>query len=523
MAVRQYIGARYVTKIYESTGTPNTAEWDANVNYEPLTLVTYNFGSYLSKKEVPATVGDPASNPEYWVQTGYYNGQISQLQQDILDLQSEIQDVYDTNFIKVSSFDTGSDSDTVIMQRAVDNAQFLYMDRDFNIGPITITKPVTLNLGGNRITGNTNDASLITIDADYVEIYNGEIYTTEATPDNLANNGGVFRINDGGDFVHGNMAFHNLYLSSNAAITMGILAEAYNIDISNVIFDGDRSNKPTGGVYEGLNIEWRGDNPITRSYHPHDITVQNCTFIGYNVSNGGHGVRISACFNVILQNIYAYNCYSGALVYVGDYGSTYALAKYNDLVNKNVILDNWSLQNCIGAMFIMGKTGVEDMTVTCRNIDAATDSSSAAQAVSTNYCTESLFENIKIKGAFMAGILLRATKSVIKNCRIDGVDNYGIAVTGSNNIVDGCFIENVNQAGGSSESLNTSGLQISTGDSNKLVNSTIANGSSEGAIKAIRIAADASNTLCVGNIFGPAGVRDNAPGSSLLANNITLT
>ena len=83
MSVRQYIGARYVTKIYENSLDPSSAEWEPGVSYEPLTLVTYNNGSYLSKKEVPGSVGDPASNPPYWVQTGFYNGQIASLQAQI--------------------------------------------------------------------------------------------------------------------------------------------------------------------------------------------------------------------------------------------------------------------------------------------------------------------------------------------------------------------------------------------------------------------------------------------------------
>lgn len=83
MAIRQYIGARYVTKIYENSLDPSSAEWEAGVSYEPLTLVTYNNGSYLSKKEVPGAIGDPASNPSYWVQTGAYNGQIASLQAQI--------------------------------------------------------------------------------------------------------------------------------------------------------------------------------------------------------------------------------------------------------------------------------------------------------------------------------------------------------------------------------------------------------------------------------------------------------
>ena len=81
--IRQYIGARYVIKIYENSQDAGSAEWEANVNYEPLTMVTYQNGSYLSKKQIPATVGNPAANGAYWVQTGFYNGQIASLQSQI--------------------------------------------------------------------------------------------------------------------------------------------------------------------------------------------------------------------------------------------------------------------------------------------------------------------------------------------------------------------------------------------------------------------------------------------------------
>lgn len=93
MSVRQYIGARYVTKIYENSLDPSSAEWEANVNYEPLTLVTFSYGSYLSKKEVPASIGNPADNPAYWVQTGFYNGQIAQLQQEIDEIKAQTRQI----------------------------------------------------------------------------------------------------------------------------------------------------------------------------------------------------------------------------------------------------------------------------------------------------------------------------------------------------------------------------------------------------------------------------------------------
>ena len=80
--IRQYIGARYVIKIYENSQDPSSAEWEQG-NFEPLVMVTWQNGSYLSKKEVPASVGNPATNPNYWVQTGFYNGQIASLQAQI--------------------------------------------------------------------------------------------------------------------------------------------------------------------------------------------------------------------------------------------------------------------------------------------------------------------------------------------------------------------------------------------------------------------------------------------------------
>jgi len=89
MAVRQYIGARYVAKIYVNSLDPSSADWESGVAYEPLTLVTYNSSSYISRKAVAASVGNPADNPECWAVTGLYNGQIAQLQSDVDALEAQ--------------------------------------------------------------------------------------------------------------------------------------------------------------------------------------------------------------------------------------------------------------------------------------------------------------------------------------------------------------------------------------------------------------------------------------------------
>lgn len=74
MAVTQYIGARYVPKIFQNPDD-NSNDWKAGIAYEPLTIVSYAGGSYTSKSDVPASVGNPTDNPAYWVAIGLYSGQ----------------------------------------------------------------------------------------------------------------------------------------------------------------------------------------------------------------------------------------------------------------------------------------------------------------------------------------------------------------------------------------------------------------------------------------------------------------
>lgn len=88
--MRQYIGARYTTKIYQNSQDPGSCEWESGVIYEPLTIVSYQNSSYLSRTTVPANAGAPTVATQYWAQTGFYNGQIAQLQHDVAELQNGV-------------------------------------------------------------------------------------------------------------------------------------------------------------------------------------------------------------------------------------------------------------------------------------------------------------------------------------------------------------------------------------------------------------------------------------------------
>lgn len=125
MATRQYIGARYVPKFYENSN--NTAEWQAGVIYEPLTIVTYNSNSYTSKKVVPANIGEPGLNPTYWVATGNFNEQLASLTEDVNDILGEIQgiDAPPVNALSLGIKNDGSEDCTALVNAALeDNALY---------------------------------------------------------------------------------------------------------------------------------------------------------------------------------------------------------------------------------------------------------------------------------------------------------------------------------------------------------------------------------------------------------------
>lgn len=98
MATRQYVGARYVPKFYEY----NNGVWEENTEYEALTIVQYHNNSYTSKKPVPANIGNPQSNTEYWVCTGNYNAQVEhyreeveEYKEDVLEYQNSVEQYHD--------------------------------------------------------------------------------------------------------------------------------------------------------------------------------------------------------------------------------------------------------------------------------------------------------------------------------------------------------------------------------------------------------------------------------------------
>ena len=77
---RQYVGARYVPKVM--------GEWNKALQYEALSIVTYEGNSFTSKVPVPANID--ISNKTYWVNTGNYNAQVEAYRQQTAQLENRL-------------------------------------------------------------------------------------------------------------------------------------------------------------------------------------------------------------------------------------------------------------------------------------------------------------------------------------------------------------------------------------------------------------------------------------------------
>ena len=163
MAVRQYIGARYVPKFYEgSTGT----EWESNVAYEPLTIVTVNGNSYTSKIYVPAAVGSPIDNPDYWVATGNYSSQINALQNTVNAIQAFVAPLESVTITE----EAGSDITDALTDAFAAGKSVILDGKDYNVAS-SFTIPTNQLLIGNgsvlTYTGAALTSYFITVGTNY--------------------------------------------------------------------------------------------------------------------------------------------------------------------------------------------------------------------------------------------------------------------------------------------------------------------------------------------------------------------
>lgn len=174
--VKQYVGARYVPKFYENSLNPLSNEWEENVNYEALTVVTYLSDSYTSKKPVPVTVGNPRDNAEYWSLTGAYNAQVEQYREET-QAASQKADAVDLKVGDLDDLDTTNKTSIVNAINEVNNKAtpqkrvvVLADSMGVEVGGVT---PYTVKLGNLLNLGLNNYYQFSITSIGYKHKYNG--------------------------------------------------------------------------------------------------------------------------------------------------------------------------------------------------------------------------------------------------------------------------------------------------------------------------------------------------------------
>ena len=114
MAVREYVGARYVPLFADPI------EWNDKRTYEPLTIVEHEGNSYTSRQFVP--LGIDISNEDFWALTGNYNAQVEQYRQEVLAFDGRI--TKNANDIAKNANDIAKNAnDIAAVKTVVDNLE----------------------------------------------------------------------------------------------------------------------------------------------------------------------------------------------------------------------------------------------------------------------------------------------------------------------------------------------------------------------------------------------------------------
>lgn len=130
---KEYVGARYVPKLM--------GEWNKDLPYEPLSVVTYMGASYTSKVPVPA--GIEIGNTTYWACTGNYNAQVAEYHDSTVRLTERYTEVS-------NSLASAQEDITLLESRIANEEQF----------SIKSGNGITILIGDSYLEGYTPDGNV---------------------------------------------------------------------------------------------------------------------------------------------------------------------------------------------------------------------------------------------------------------------------------------------------------------------------------------------------------------------------
>ena len=346
MSSRQYIGARYVPIVYTNPDD-GSAKWKANVFYEALTIVVEDNGdSYTSRKAVPASVGKPSENPEYWVKTGDFNASLLSIQNRVGNIETilgnetlettspivtgainELENAlkeYESVVVTPEMFGAkgdGTTDDSTAIQNAITNGNVIvFGNKTYKIdNTIILDSNTIINLNGANIVANTGeeplfktvtsanygsnkisikgDGCIISGECSSVFELNGSNYFS-ISPSNYARHiiiDGIHASSDDiGTFIKMNTAVRDVFITRCTTwCKNGIVADGKTVEImiSNCILFISDSGNPL-----------KLSSALGTRYYNEGWTVENCTIDGAENST------------LYISDIYVFqmcNCYIG--------------------------------------------------------------------------------------------------------------------------------------------------------------------------------------------------------------------
>ena len=338
--VRQYIGARYTIKVYENSLNPASADWEPSTSYEPLTLVTFNNSSYLSKKSVPASIGDPANNPSYWVVTGAYNGQIAYLQSQI----DAINELYVTPE-QFGAVGDGVTDDYTAIADAISNSNgrpVLFQNKTYASGS-EIVLPSNITLIGNNTT-------LKLLDPDNVHNFISAKNETniKISGINIDNNANLMTTTTTGVWQS---AIVFLCLCNNCVLE-NLVVHGTRMGQSAIIIQGDNNEVVGCEVYTGSGNR-QNSGIVTGSHH----------YPAMSTDGGSRFTKIHGC--------YVHDISTGTSQDESGYGIYLMATEYSEVYDNLVIDCNWV---CINTQSEIGlgnckHNAIHDNTTIIDNVD----------------------------------------------------------------------------------------------------------------------------------------------------------
>lgn len=303
MATRQYIGARYVPKFYDFNGS---SEWREGTAYEALTIVTRNGNSYTSKIPVPASVGAPESNTEYWVSTGIYNQQIESYRALVDELAETVDEFMADGGIGTNNLADGSVTDDKIAGGTITT------DKLSNSAKLEVLKDyVTPQMFGGVGDGITDDTTAIqsAFDSGKPVLFpkgNYKSGTVTITNSNTVIEGCGSEINFGRNSgIVIDLGVHDVVIED-LRLVCEYVKDSQDPSISCLSIAGS-----TGEKYFCYNITVRncyftGAVTCIGASSVKHFVADNCEFYNYiytpENSAGGYGILLQSCVDVSITN-----------------------------------------------------------------------------------------------------------------------------------------------------------------------------------------------------------------------------